>query len=232
MPQNRNKSSPPEVMTQSKKWLVVIVAALFDILRGFFTLFWFFGPALAGLYCTVKVNGVLTTYSLGLLGIKTAAALCAGGAITGGAAVSEFTTPFGVVMADAVGLAGFLVLGLWIVMTNARILKAVASAPLQFAGAFAVGEIPFLGAFPVFAVILWRLYGAQIRSEKAAFAKWEKENASAQLQQRNQVAAQVMQIQAAQQAQFMEQEAANEAVYAEAANDEQYEIPEDEKMAA
>jgi hypothetical protein len=30
----------------------------------------------------------------------------------------------------------------------------------------------------------------------------------------------------------MEQEAANEAVYAEAANDEQYEIPEDEKMAA
>jgi hypothetical protein len=76
------------------------------------------------------------------------------------------------------------------------------------------------------------MYRNQIKIEKAAFAKWEKENASAQLQQRNQVAAQVMQIQAAQQAQFMEQEAANEAVYAEAANDEQYEIPEDEKMAA
>ena len=226
MPQNRNNTEPPEVMTRPKSMPVIVVAVLFDAIRAFFTLFWFFGPALAGVYCTSKVSDWI-----GALGGVTAAG-CSAAAIAGGAAVSEFTTPLGVVMADAVGLAGFLILGLWIVMTNARILKAVASAPLQFAGAFAVGEIPFLGAFPVFAVILWRLYGAQIRSEKAAFAKWEKENASAQLQQRNQVAAQVMQIQAAQQAQFMEQEAANEAVYAEAANDEQYEIPEDEKMAA
>lgn len=194
---------------------VIVVAALFDILRAFFTLFWFFGPALAGATCVYKYGGVWVVGKL-------LAAGCVSLAVAGGVAGSGFTTPLGVVMADAVGLAGFLVLGLWIVMTNARILKAVKNAPLQFAGAFAVGEIPFLGAFPVFAVILWRLYGAQIRIEQATHDKWEKENADAQLQQRNQVAARVMQIQTAQQAQLMEQEEANDAVYAEAANDAQY----------
>ncbi|MFA6519336.1 MAG: hypothetical protein WCT41_00715 [Candidatus Paceibacterota bacterium] len=234
MPQKKIKPEPP-MMTRSKSMPIIVAAVLFDLMRGFFTLFWFFGPALAALYCTVKGGEIASSVTFGLLGTKTAAALCSAAAITGGTAISAFTAPFGIIMADAVGLFGFLVLGMWIVMTNMRILKAVETGPIQFAGAFAVAEIPFLGALPVFSFILWRLYGAQIRTEEAAHKKWEKETADARLQERNQQQSQLLQIQAAQQMQFAQQEAANDAVYAQAANDERYadeEIPEKVRKAA
>lgn len=220
----------------TKAMPVIVVGGIFDLARMFFHLFWFFGPAAAALYCTLNVSDTLASWSFGLLGTKTAAIACSAGAAVIGAAGVAATAPFGVIMAGAVGLIGFLTIGLWVVMTNARILKAVSTAPLQFAGAFAVGEVPFLGAFPVFSFILWRLYRGQIKTEKAAYAKWKKETAAARLQQQNQQAAQLMQIQTAQQAQFqqeqvVQQEAANEAQYeqTQAANDE---IPEDEKLAA
>lgn len=197
MPQKRNNPEPP-VMTRSKSAPVIVGAAIFDLIRIFFVFFWFLGPALAGIYCTVKTSEVV--------GTTIAGTVCGAAAIAGGAAISAATTSFGVIMADAVGFVGFLALGLWIVMTNARILKAVATGPIQFAGAFAVAEIPFLGALPVFSVILWRLYGAQIRTEKKTHEKWKKETASAQLQQRqrNQQLAQAAQTQAAQQEQLMQ----------------------------
>lgn len=229
-------SEPPSVMTKSKAAPIVIVAFAFDLVRGFFHLFWFFGPALAALYCTMHVSETLAGWTFGLLGTKTAAIACSSAATVIGAAAVEATAPIGVVMADAVGLIAFLSIGLWIVMTNIRILKAIKSAPLQFAGAFAVSEVPFIGAIPVFGIILCRLYGAQIRTDKVAYAKWEKETADARLQERNRQAQiqayQSMQIQqAAQQAQFMRQEAANDERYnqQQAANDE---IPEEEKLAA
>ncbi|MCR4276132.1 MAG: hypothetical protein NUV90_01980 [Candidatus Parcubacteria bacterium] len=221
MPQKKISPEPP-MMTRSKSAPVIIGAAVFDLMRIFFVFFWFFGPALAGIYCTVKGGDIASAWTLGLLGTKTAAAVCSAAAIAGGSAISAATTSIGAIMADAVGLVGFLALGLWIVMTNARILKAVATGPIQFAGAFAVAEIPFLGALPVFSVILWRLYGAQIQTEKKAHKKWEKETAAARLQARRQQEALMMQYQAGRVAQAQEI----------AANDEDEEIPEQVRRAA
>jgi len=190
MPQKRSEPEP-EVMTWGKALPVLIVAGIFDLVRLFFQLFWFFGPALAGLYCTSTASGWV-----GSLWGLTEAAACTAGAVVAGSAASAFTVPFGVVMAGATGLIAFLALGLWIARANARILKSVANAPLQFAGAFAVGEVPLLGAFPVFTVVLWKLYSTQIKVEKAAHAKWKKEQVALRQQEREQQREQFMQAQA------------------------------------
>ena len=239
MPQRRN-SAPPEVMTWPKAAPFLIGAAVVDALRAFFHFFWFFGPALAVFYCTLEVSARLSSWTLGLLGTKAAATVCTATGVAAGAAGIEIIGPFGVIMANAVGLMGFLVLGLCVVMLNKRMLKTAASAPIQFAGALAIGGVPFLGAFPTFTFTLWRLHRAQIRTEKAARQKWEKETATARLQERNQQTRQAAQLQAGQQRADVQQRqiiAREEAEYAEyqrklAANDGQYEIPEDEKMAA
>ena len=210
------------MMTRGQSMPLIIVAGIFDIMRAFFTLFVFFGPALAGLYCTIK-----GTDWIGSLGGATAT-VCVAGATAGGILVAEITTPLGIIMADAVGFAGFLLIGLLVVFSNMRLLKAVGTAPMQFAGAFLVAEIPFLGAFPVFAVVLWRLYGAQIRSEQQALEEWKKKNAATQhLEARDQQAAvqtQIMQIQEARQIQFEQEQAANDVLYEQkqAANDDTY----------
>lgn len=219
-----NKSSPsPEVMTWRKAMPVLIVAGLFDLLRAFFNLFWFFGPALGALYCASKVSDVV-----GSLGGFTTAA-CTAIAAAAGATVSALTVPMGVMFADATGLLGFLSLGLWVVLSNMRLFKTAASAPLQFAGAFALGEVPFLGVIPTFFISLRKLYKAQIVAEQAAYKKWEEEQAALVAQMR-----QVEAEQAATQAQFAAQKAANDEQYAEeqarAANDE--EIPEGVRTAA
>lgn len=201
-------------MTRPK--LLIGVTIIFDLLRLFFQLFWFFGPALAALYCSVKVGDVWVVGEI-------LAAGCVAVATAGGIIGAEFITPFGVIMADAIGLIAFLTIGLWIVVTNARILKSVANTPLQFSAAFAFGEIPLLGAFPVFTLIVWRLYSAQIRADKLAHAKWEKENAAAKLQEQQE------------QMRRMQQQAANDEIYTQAANDEKYnekEIPEEVRKAA
>lgn len=225
----RSSSEPPKVMTWPKAAPVLVAAAVIDLLRAFFNFFWFFGPAIAAIYCAVKATDTLAAWSFGFLGAKTAAAVCTAGAAVIGAVGVEMTVPFGAIMADAVGLMGFLALGLWISVRNLRILKVVSSAPLQFAGAFAIGEVPLLGALPFFSYILWRLYGKQIRVETAALKKWRGENAAALQQQQSRQALRVAQIKGAQQAQFMQQQAANDAAAAEAANDG---IPGNEQLAA
>jgi|GEM_PF-999661 hypothetical protein len=216
MPPRKN-SAPPPVMTWSKAAPTLVIAGVFDALRAFFEFFFFFGPALAAVACTAAINSKLGISVAGIAG-KVTATLCAGAAgILGFLGVGPIET-FGLLMADAMGLIGFLALMLWVLMSNSRILKTAATAPFQFVGAFIAGEIPFLGALPFFTVVLWKLYRAQIKSEKAAFKKWEQANAAAQLQERNQQAAQVMQIRTMQQEQqeeFVEQEAANDAEYEE-----------------
>ncbi|OYV27805.1 MAG: hypothetical protein B7W98_00975 [Parcubacteria group bacterium 20-58-5] len=209
-------------MTRPKSMPIIVVAGLFDAIRLFFEAFWFWGPALAGLYCTVKGSALVSSWTLGIAGVKTTAALCSAAAIAGGTAVSEITTPLGVVMADAMALIGFLVLGLWILLGNARLLKAVTEAPLWFSGAFALSGLPLIGSFPFFSVVLWKLYGAQIEAESAAHAKWKRENADALRQEQQQRVAQVMQLQQLQAAQVAaaEQVAANDAEAEQAQEEE------------
>ena len=189
MPQRKNNSEPPPAMTWGRALPVVIAAGLFDLIGIFFEFFWFFGPALAAAYCSATVSDVAIVGGLLATG-------CAATATVGGAAVSAFTTPFGVIMAMAVAFIGFLAVGLWVVKTNARIFKANAAGTMWFVGGFGVSLTPLIGVIPAFSLTLWKLYRTQIRVEKAAYAKWKKEQAATQLQERRrQEAAQAQLIQ-------------------------------------
>ncbi|MCR4333841.1 MAG: hypothetical protein NUV60_02410 [Patescibacteria group bacterium] len=224
MPQKRNNSKPPKVTTWSSAAPILVVAAIFDALRFMFEWFIFFGPALAALYCTVKAGAVVGTTIGGIA--------CTAGAATIGFFGSTGIEALGMVMAMATGFAGWLTVGLMLIMFNGRIFKENA---LWFVASLAVSEIPFVGSIPAITIAVWRMYHIQIKKEKGAYKKWEKENADAQLKERNQQASQFAQIQAAQQQQFAQQEAVNDAVYAQAANDERYrdeEIPDEVRRAA
>jgi hypothetical protein len=215
----------PKVMTWGQAIIVIAIAIVFDALRAFLHFFWFFGPAILAAYCAYKVGDIAIIGGL-------AAKACVVAAGAAGVAGIEVTGPLGEVAADAVGLMCFLALGLFILLTNARLIKTATSAPMQFAAAFAVGEIPFLGALPVFTVVIWKLYRTQIRTEKQAHQTWEKANAAELAQKRQQQALQAAQIANAQQEEALEaageEEAATEAQLEEdeMANDSQYnEIP-------
>lgn len=232
MPKQKTSSKPPKAMAWGKASPVLVLAALFDLARIFFVLFWFFGPALAAVYCSSKVSDWVGS----LWGLTEKA--CVAGAAVSGAYISAITIPFGVVMADAVGFAGFLVLGLLVIITNARIFKSNPTIMLRLTGSLGVSIIPLVGAIPVFSFTLRRLYAKQIRVETAARKKWEKEHAeeiAQQTQERQRQAAQFMQARDMQAVQMMGQEAANDAAYNQAANDEKYdqeEIPEEVRRTA
>lgn len=209
MPQNRNSAKPPEAMTWGKAMPMIVVAGVFDLVRIFFEMFWFFGPALVAAYCSMSASEWVGS----LWGLTEAA--CATAAGVAGFYGAAVTIPFGTTMAMATGLFGYLTLGLWILMKNPRIFIANASGSLWLAGGFGVSVVPLIGAIPAFSLVLWRLYRTQIRVEKAALKKWEKEHAAAKRQEREQQAAALMR---------MQQAAANDEAYEQvaAANDEQY----------
>ncbi len=239
MPQSRSSQKPPEAMTSAKRWMIVIVAGIFDAMRLFFTMFWFFGPALAAAACTHTASGLVGS----LWGLTEK--ICEGGAVAAGLAVSEITIPFGIIMSMVVGFIGFLTLGLWILLTNSRLFKTVSNAPLQFVGVFAASEIPVIGAIPVFAIVLWRLYGTQMKIEQATLEKWNAEHAqeiASQRRAQQQQAAQILlarnaheeQIQEQEEQEYTEEEAAEEegANETEAADDYYDEIPDEVREAA
>ena len=183
-------------MTMAKALPVIVVAGIFDLVRMFFEMFWFFGPALAAFACTSFGNGVINTDVTTMAG-KAVATVCTAGATVAGLFGFELTASLGTVMADAMALVGFLVLGLWVVMTNARIFKVNRSGALWFTGSLGVGVIPFIGTFPVFSVVLFMLYRRQIKVETAALRRWEMEQAEMQQLEREQQVAQLMQVRAA-----------------------------------
>lgn len=213
-------------MTWGKATPVLVVAAVFDALRLLCEFLWFFGPAIAAIACTAGVNNFLGATISGVIG-KAVAAGCGLAAAAAGVIGIEVTGPLSIVMADAVGFMGWLVVGALLLTTNPRIFK---ENLLWIVGSLFASEIPFVGALPALTVAVWRMYRNQIKTEKAELADWEKKNAAAQLQERNQRAAQVIQIQAMQQAQFEEQEAEEEEMAEQQAeSDEEFapnEIPE------
>ncbi len=208
MPQKGDSQKPPEAMTWGRAVPVIAVAAVFDLLRAFFEMFWFLAPAIATVYCTAKVNGVLTSWTAGLLGAKTAATACTAGvvgaiagltAITGGMS-AEAVEAFSIIMAIAVGILGFIALGIWILVTNPGLFRANASNAIWFVGGFLIGEVPFVGAIPTFSVTLFKAYWTQIKKERAALLRWQKEHAreiAAQRRAQQEQAAYIMQARAA-----------------------------------
>ena len=209
MPPKRSKP-PPEVMTWGKATPALVISVIFDALRLMFVGFIFFGPAMAGLYCDYKVSDIIGT----AFGLTTAG--CATGASTLGFFGALAFMAFGTVMAMATGFAGWLAVGIWLMITNSRIFKENA---LWFVGSLLFSEVPFIGAIPAITVSVWKMHSNQIKIEKEALAKWKKENADAQAQERKQ------QINAVQM-RIAQREAANDETY----NNE--EIPEEVREAA
>ncbi len=194
---SRAAPTPPPVMTWPKASPVLIFAGFLYALRLFFESFWFFGPALAAAYCTSKVSGWV-----GSLGGLTAAACTAASGAVGYVSAPALIT-FGTVMAMVVGFIGWLIIGFWLMMTNRRIFEDNA---FWFVGGLAISEIPILDALPGTIGSLFKMYRNQIKHDKAAFAKYQKELEAFNKQQ------QLEQLQAYQeQAYALEQAEADEA---------------------
>lgn len=201
MPQKRS-SQPPEVMTWGRATPILAACAVIDALRFMFEMFWFFGPAIAALYCTVKADSVV-----GSLGGLTAG-VCSLAAGAAGTVAVPAIEAFGVVMAMAVGLAGWFLIGLILTTTNKRIFKENA---VWFAGSLLISEAPIVNALPAMTVIVWKMYSNQIKIEKAAMKKYEEDHAAEMREEQQRQL--LIQQQVAEQMRRVKQEAANDAEY-------------------
>lgn len=172
MPSRRNNSKPPKTMTWSKAVPVLIVCIIFDALRMFFEQFWFFGPALAAAACT----GAVSSWVGSLWGLTAAA--CTGVAAALGYFGAAPIETFGVIMAMAVGLMGWLTIGLILILTDARIFEENAGHALWFAASLLVSEVPIVGTIPALTIIVWRMYRTQIHKEAVARRQYESEQAA------------------------------------------------------
>ena len=194
MSQKRN-SAPIGRMTWGRALPVLIVCAVFDALRLLFGMFWFFGPALAALYCTSTAGGWV-----GSLGGLTATACTAAAAL--GFYGFALSATFGTVMAMAVGLFGWGTVTLILAITNPRIWKSNVRGWIWSVFALGISEVPLLGTIPMLTITHWRLYMGQIKTDKTALKQYRKEQdkitASVQMQEQNRQTAELMQTRAAQ----------------------------------
>jgi hypothetical protein len=183
-------------MTWGRALPKLVVAGIFDLLGLLCDMLWFFGPALAGVACTAGASNYLPT--------SFAALVCGAGATFLGVAGAAALIPAGTVLAMAVGLFGWLTLFLWLSISNKSIFKANG---LWFASSLLFEEIPLINALPLLTGILIKMYATQIRTEKAAYKKYEGERAAQEAAERQQMEAQFA-------ARAIQEGAANEAAYA------------------
>lgn len=193
-------------MTWSRAIPVLVVAFIFDALRFLFDMFWFFGPAIAALYCTSAANSALGTSVAGVAG-KVVAVGCSAVAGVAGYFAAPALIMFGVIMAMAIGLMGWMTIGFIILMTNPRILKGTGGNAVWFIVSLLISELPLIDAVPALTGTLFRMYSVQIKNEAHAQQAYEKAHAEEQLQERNQHRAQLTQARDAQMTQLQEQEA-------------------------
>lgn len=219
MPARKNDKPPPEVMTWTRASPVLAVCVVFDALRLFFEWFVFFGPALAAVYCVQKVGGAVGETVGGLLcgGVIGTAAYFGSGAIE----------VFGIVMAMAVGLLGWLIVLLMNILNNANIFKENFAMLLKYGVGLLISETPILGSLPALTVVNAIMFRVQIQKGKEHLKKYGEENAAAQLQERRERAVELMR---ARTVQIAEMETVQDAEHAEAMNNE--EIPERVRRAA
>lgn len=186
---------PPPTMTWGKAAPVLVACLIFDAARFFFEQFWFFGPALAGIYCTNKVSGVIGM----VWGLVPAA--CGAGATFAGYAFNAPLALFGVIMAICVGLLGWMTVGLMLILTNSRIFKENAGHAAWFVASLAISEMPIIGTVPALVVITWKMYSTQIKKEKAALAEYNKKKVALEAEERQEKTVQIAQYRAEQMAQ-------------------------------
>jgi hypothetical protein len=221
MPRRREAEKPPKAMTWARAAPIIVVSVIFDAARFFFTLFWFFGPALFDAYCTYKGGKILSTYTLGVLGTKTAALACTGASVAIGASTIGALIAFGVVMALLVGLLGWLVIGLLTLLVDARILKHPSNLVALVIGLFG-SEMPFLDALPFLTGTTLKIFHTQIKTDRVALKAYRRQRQAAQDEQR---AAATRLLVAMQEEQLQEAQLATVAA-AEAANDAEYDADE------
>ena len=216
MPSPKNsRAEPPEVMTWMRAAPILAVGFVFDAVRFLFQQFWFFGPALAAAYCTASAGATVSKWTLGLLGTKTAGAACSAVVGTAGFFGEPVLMAFGFIMALAVGLMGWLTVGLLLIRTNGRIFKEHAGHSLWLLASLSISEIPIIGSIPALTITMVKIYRVQIKADKEALKKYEKENAAARSQERRQEVVALMRERTDQ----MNEMAANEARQAAPPND-------------
>ncbi|MCX6787920.1 MAG: hypothetical protein NT108_02010 [Candidatus Kaiserbacteria bacterium] len=206
---SRRISKPPEAMTWTKATPVLAVAIVFDILRFISEQFWFFGPSFAAVYCTAKAAAVVGG---GATAVKVAGMFCGSAAAAAGSLGSPLFATFGIILAMALGLMGWLTIVLWILGTNARLFE---ENILWFGGSLILSEVPILGSLPALTATVLRMYRTQIKNDEKTLKKYHSENAAAEIQERQQRAAEMRQFQevpanAAQQQEVMEMEEGGE----------------------
>lgn len=217
MPSHKN-SEPPEVMTWMRAAPILALSVVFDVLRSLCGMLWFFGPVLAAAWCADKVSAVV--------GETVGEFFCTAGAAAAGAAASPLLGAFGAVAAMAVGLFGWMTIGLLIVLTNARLIKEHTGHSLWFASSLLVSEIPLVGSLPALTFTIAKLYRTQIKKDAEALAAYEKERGVVSLQEERERRASLFT-----QARMMrEQEEADEAE--RALNETNEEIPDEMREAA
>ena len=194
--------APPAPMTWGKAGFVLVICVIFDIFRLFFQFFWFFGPALAAALCTAGVNTSLGVSIANIAGQATALACTATFGGLGFLAAGPIAA-FGVVMAMAVGLLGWMTVGTILLMFNRKIFT---ENGVWFGASLLVTQVPFIGSIPAISLATARMYHHQIKLEKAELAKYKKDMAAREREERQQQEAEQMQAQA-----LAEQEAAAEA---------------------
>ena len=161
-PTRSNPGPRPHVMTWAKATPVLAVCVLFDIVRAFFEMFWFFGPLAISVGVSTWIGGTLGNVAGTVAGVAAATPVARG--------VLEL---FGVIMAMAIALAGWLTVGIWLLVTNIRIFRSSVSSKVHVMGGLLVSGLPVLGFLPAMTFTVGRLYRGQIKREKVALKKWE-----------------------------------------------------------
>lgn len=173
-------SNRPNVMTWGKAIPVLVIAVVFDALRFIFEQFWFFGPVLLGLATKIAASQYLGNF----LGAALGGAVAGVAGFFGGGAFQAF----GAVIAIALGLFGWLTIGLLLAFINARIFKTTATSMLWSMLGLGVSVTPVVGTLPGLTLTTLRLYHAQIKNDKEALAKWNAEQKALQARMQQKIA--------------------------------------------
>jgi hypothetical protein len=181
-------------MTWLKASPIIVVAAIFWVLRMMFEMFWLFGAVFIGLAASFAAQNWVASH-IGEGHISHAAGYLAG--LTAGGAAGTFGGPeleiFGIIMAMIVGFFGWMVITLALAMTNSRIFKENPSGMIWLMLGLGISEVPLLGALPSTLGAVVNMYRIQIKKEKAALKKWNQEHAAELQAARRQQAAYLLQ---------------------------------------
>lgn len=182
-------STPPKTMTWLKASPIIVIAAIFWLLRMVFEMFWLFGAVFIGLAANFAAQSWVAGH-IGEGNISHAAGYIAG--LAAGGAAGTFGGPeleiFGVILAMVIGFLGWMVITLALAMTNTRIFKENPGGMLWLMLGLGISEVPLVGALPGTLGVVINMYRTQIKKEKAALKQWERQHAAALQTQRQQQA--------------------------------------------